>query len=71
MQRILRLPDVRNATGYSTSSIYAHIKLGTFPTPIRLGPRAVGWLEETIQAWLETRILASGKRLVEEPQGGR
>lgn len=62
MQQILRLPDVQATTGYSISSIYAHIKQGTFPTPVKLGPRAVGWLKSDVQAWLDARMLASGKQ---------
>ena len=33
----------------------------TFPKPISLGGRAVGWLEAEIQAWLAQRIEASRK----------
>ena len=62
MQHILRLPEVQKSTGYSISSIYAHIKQGTFPTQVRLGPRAVGWLESDIKTWLEARMAASGKQ---------
>jgi prophage regulatory protein len=33
--------------------------LGTFPKRISLGGRAVGWLENEIQEWLQQRIEAS------------
>jgi len=29
---------------------------GTFPKPIKLGARAVGWLESEIEEWLQARI---------------
>jgi len=32
---------------------------GTFPKNIKLGPRAVGWLETEIDDWLQSRIQAS------------
>jgi prophage regulatory protein len=32
---------------------------GTFPKPISLGSRAVGWLEHEIDDWLDRRIRAS------------
>jgi len=50
--RILRLPQVKERTGMSRSFIYA---AEDFPTPIRLGGRAVGWLESEISVWIESR----------------
>ena len=58
---ILRLPAVRASTGLSRSTIYLRISQGTFPRPVSLGGRAVGWLEEEIQSWLAERIAASRK----------
>ena len=55
-KRILRLPHVKNKTGFSRSSIYLKISEGTFPSPISLGGRSVGWLESEIDAWIEERI---------------
>lgn len=43
-------------TGYSRSSIYLKMQDGTFPKPIKLGARAVGWLESEIEEWLQARI---------------
>ena len=54
--RFLRLPDVKNRTGLSRSSIYAHIKKGTFPLYIHLGARSVGWLESEINEWISARL---------------
>ena len=53
---ILRLPAVQARTGLSRSTIYLHMQLGLFPTAISLGQRAVGWLEEDIDAWVSERI---------------
>ena len=58
---ILRLPEVRRSTGLSRSTIYLRIAEGRFPKPVRLGGRAVGWLEAEVQEWLELRIEASRK----------
>ena len=58
---ILRLPAVKTSTGLSRSTIYLRISEGTFPRPVSLGGRAVGWLEAEIQEWLERRIAASRK----------
>ena len=53
---IIRLPIVKGRTGRSGSSIYAGMADGTFPAQIPLGPRAVGWDEAEIDAWIEARI---------------
>lgn len=58
---ILRLPAVRARTGLSRSTIYLRVAEGTFPKPVSLGARAVGWIESEIQQWLEQRIEASRK----------
>lgn len=56
---ILRLPAVKSRTGLSRSTIYLRVKEGTFPSPISLGARAVGWVESDIQHWLEEQIKSS------------
>jgi prophage regulatory protein len=62
---ILRLPAVKARTGRSRSSIYADAKAGLFPSPIRIGPRAVGWLESEVEAWLAQQIELSRKAVKE------
>lgn len=49
---IMRLPDVEAATGKKKSAIY---KDPTFPQPVKLGPRASGWLTSEVAAWIESR----------------
>ncbi|WP_374264686.1 helix-turn-helix transcriptional regulator [Zoogloea sp.] len=58
---ILRRPQVEARTGLARSTIYDRIKAGTFPAPISLGEKAVGWIESEIDAWLNARIQASRK----------
>ena len=58
---ILRLPAVKANTGLSRSTIYMRVAQGTFPRPVSLGARAVGWLEAEILEWLQQRIAASRK----------
>ena len=53
--RILKLPAVSEKTGKGRSSIYAAVATHDFPSPVKLGSRAVGWLESEIDAWLESR----------------
>lgn len=56
---VLRLPTVKARTGLSRSTIYLRVSKGTFPLPINLGGRAVGWLESEIESWLSNRIDSS------------
>ena len=49
---ILRRPDVEAVTGLSRSTIYKWMDEGSFPKPVKLGPRAVGWREVDINDWL-------------------
>ena len=56
---ILRLPAIKERTGLSRSTIYLRVADGTFPRPINLGARAVGWLESDIESWLDAQIMRS------------
>jgi prophage regulatory protein len=53
MPRFLRLPAVLLATGLSRTTVYRMVAAHTFPAPVRLGQRAVGWREEDIRQWME------------------
>ncbi|MCL2660392.1 MAG: AlpA family transcriptional regulator [Acidobacteriaceae bacterium] len=57
--QLLRLPSVQARTGLSRSSIYFHIKTGTFPRPVRISARCVGWIDSEISQWVESRITIS------------
>lgn len=54
--KIYRRPDVESLVGLSRSTIYAMIADGTFPKPIKLGKRAVGWRQSDVLTWLEGRV---------------
>ena len=56
---ILRRREVEARTGLSRSTIYLRCSQKTFPTPIHLGGRAVGWVEAEIDAWLQEQIASS------------
>lgn len=55
--RMLRIGDVIQKTALSRSQIYRLIALKEFPTQIRLGVRAAGWIEDEIDHWLLDRIM--------------
>lgn len=48
-------------TGLSCSTIYDLMAKGQFPRPVRIGVRAVGWVESEIADWIASRIAASRK----------
>jgi prophage regulatory protein len=58
LRRILRLPQVVEATGETRSTIYKRIAEGEFPKPVRLGAKSVGWVEDEIAEYNERRIRA-------------
>lgn len=53
---ILRRRSVEARTGLSRSTIYLRMAQGTFPKSIPLGPRAIGWLESEVEAWLQAQV---------------
>ena len=53
LDAILRLPAVKSRTGLSRSTLYERIAKGSFPAPVRLGARAVGWRESDICTWID------------------
>jgi len=55
MMRILRLPQVQGIVGLGKTAIYARIKAGDFPKPIKLG-RMSGWSESEVAAWIESKM---------------
>jgi len=67
---ILRRKQVEARTGLSRSSIYARLRHNpkrpgdfdpTFPKPISVGAKAVGWIEAEIDAWLTAQVEKSRK----------
>ena len=54
--RIIRLNEVINRTGLGKTSLYKFIKAKTFPQPIALGERAVGWVEAEVDKWITARV---------------
>ena len=50
--RLLRRVEVENRCGLATSTIYRKMSEGTFPKPVKVGPKAVRWWESEIDQWL-------------------
>lgn len=58
---ILRRKQVEARIGLARSTIYQRIAACTFPKPVSLGLRAVGWIEAEIDTWLANQIEQSRK----------
>lgn len=53
---IMRIPKVKSVSGLSRSTIYLRIAQGLWTKPVSLGPRAVGWPSEEVEAINAARI---------------
>ncbi|HDR9017870.1 AlpA family transcriptional regulator [Burkholderia multivorans] len=58
MDQVMRMKDVVKKIGLCRATVYAMIKRGEFPRPIRIGERATGWRESELEAWLAKRSAA-------------
>ncbi|UVL08345.1 AlpA family transcriptional regulator [Pseudomonas rhodesiae] len=54
--RIIRLKEVIDSTGLARSTIYKYIGEDSFPKPVSLGDRCVGWVESEVHDWILARI---------------
>ena len=64
--RFIRLSEVMSRTGYGRTSIYRKMEDGSFPKSLKLGgapkdpnefdSRAIAWIEEEVDQWIESRI---------------
>ena len=53
---LIRLPDVCRATGLCRSMIYQLEAAQRFPRRVKIGERAVGWVEGEVQLWISNRV---------------
>lgn len=67
--QILRLPQVCKVTGLGRSMIYQLESTRRFPCRVRIGARAVGWVESEVQRWLTDRV-ERYRAQTTSPQGG-
>ena len=50
--RLLRLKQVREIVGLGHSEVYRRMSSGTFPSSVKIGPKAVRWVEGEIREWV-------------------
>ena len=57
-ERLLPMRAVRDQVALHPATVYAMMKDGTFPKPVKLGRRSL-WIESEVQAWIAERIKES------------
>ena len=65
-KRLIRLSEVLSRTGFGRTSIYRKMEDGSFPRSVKLGgppidpnvfdSRAVAWIEDEVEQWIESMI---------------
>ena len=65
-KRFIRLSEVLSRTGYGRTTIYRKMEDGSFPRSVKLGgppidpnvfdSRAIAWIEDEVEQWIESRI---------------
>lgn len=63
--RVMRLPEVKQRTGLSRSSIYRLMGEARFPKSCKLGERIIAWVEADIDRWLAEKIASSRHQSVD------
>lgn len=58
-QSLIRFLEVQRRTGYSKAWLYRLMSEGKFPASIKIGSRAIAFVESEVDAWIEQRIAES------------
>jgi prophage regulatory protein len=56
--KLIRLPEVSARTGRTRTRIYNDIEAGVFPTPVKIGDRAIAFVEAEVEDWIKAKIAA-------------
>ena len=56
---LIRLTEVQRRTGYSKAWIYRLMGQGKFPASVKIGSRAIAFVEREIDEWINQRIAES------------
>ncbi|EDW2053708.1 AlpA family transcriptional regulator [Salmonella enterica subsp. enterica] len=61
-QSLIRLTEVQRRTGYSKAWIYRLMSNRKFPASVKLGSRAIAFVESEVDEWIAERIAARDKK---------
>lgn len=56
----VHLPTVLKVYPIGKSTIWARVRNGTFPQPVKLGPRTTAWRVEDIRALIDEKSVMDG-----------
>ncbi|HHU6394822.1 helix-turn-helix transcriptional regulator [Klebsiella pneumoniae] len=62
-KRLIRLQEVLNRTGLCKAWIYRLISRNEFPAQVKLGGRAIAFLESDIDKWIDEKISLSRNKV--------
>ena len=57
--RFLRIGQVIDKVGLSRPTIWRLERAGEFPKRRQLGKRSVGWVEEEVEEWMQSRVVVA------------
>ncbi|MFC0226325.1 helix-turn-helix transcriptional regulator [Serratia aquatilis] len=60
---LIRLSEVQRRTGYSKAWIYRLMSEGKFPASVKIGARAIAFVEGEVDEWINQRIAESRKEV--------
>ncbi|HBS7092427.1 MULTISPECIES: helix-turn-helix transcriptional regulator [Klebsiella/Raoultella group] len=58
-QSLIRFSEVQRRTGYSKAWLYRLMEQKRFPSAIKIGSRAIAFIESEIDDWINQRITES------------
>ncbi|WP_449543823.1 helix-turn-helix transcriptional regulator [Enterobacter ludwigii] len=63
-QSLIRLSEVLRKIQLSKAWVYKLISQGKFPKPVKIGSRAIAFVESEVDDWINQRIEESRKEVV-------
>ncbi|MFP2561133.1 helix-turn-helix transcriptional regulator [Enterobacter ludwigii] len=60
---LVRISEVIRRTGYSKAWIYRLMSQGKFPSSVKIGSRAIAFVESEVDEWINQRIEESRKEV--------
>jgi len=57
--RFLRIDEVIDKVGLSRPTIWRLERAGEFPKRRQLGRNSVGWVEEEVEEWMQSRVVVA------------
>lgn len=66
--RLIKMPEVMSRTGNGKAWIYRLISQGRFPRTVKVGARAIAFVESEVDEWISRRIEERDALISTKPQ---